>query len=59
MPSSWEKFAVDFDGDGKRNLWGDDPADALASTANYLRHWGWTKGQPWGVEVTLPAGLRL
>ncbi|TAG28772.1 MAG: lytic murein transglycosylase, partial [Rhodobacterales bacterium] len=37
MPSSWEKFAVDFDGDGKRNLWGEDPADALASTANYLR----------------------
>lgn len=57
MPSSWEKFAVDFDGDGKRNLWGDDPADALASTANYLRHWGWTKGQPWGVEVTLPDGF--
>jgi lytic murein transglycosylase len=57
MPSSWEKFAVDFDGDGKRNLWGDDPADALASTANYLRHWGWTKGQPWGVEVTLPVGF--
>ncbi|MFN6057933.1 MAG: lytic murein transglycosylase, partial [Paracoccaceae bacterium] len=57
MPSSWEKFAVDFDGDGKRNLWGDDPADALASTANYLRHWGWTKGQPWGVEVKLPQGF--
>ena len=57
MPSSWEKFAVDFDGDGKRNLWGDDPADALASTANYLRHWGWTKGQPWGVEVKLPGGF--
>jgi membrane-bound lytic murein transglycosylase B len=57
MPSSWDKFAVDFDGDGRRNLWGDDPADALASTANYLRHWGWRKGQPWGVEVTLPEGF--
>ena len=57
MPSSWERFAVDFDGDGKRNLWGDDPADALASTANYLRHWGWTTGQPWGLEVVLPAGF--
>jgi lytic murein transglycosylase len=57
MPSSWERFAVDFDGDGKRNLWGEDPADALASTANYLRHWGWTKGQPWGMEVTLPEGF--
>ncbi len=57
MPSSWEDFAVDFDGDGKRNLWGEDPADALASTANYLRHWGWTKGQPWGLEVRLPKGF--
>jgi lytic murein transglycosylase len=57
MPSSWEKFAVDFDGDGKRNLWGDDPADALASTANYLRHWGWQAGMPWGVEVKLPEGF--
>jgi lytic murein transglycosylase len=57
MPSSWEDFAVDFDGDGKRNLWGEDPADALASTANYLRHWGWTAGQPWGLEVTLPEGF--
>ncbi|MBN8630952.1 MAG: lytic murein transglycosylase [Rhodobacterales bacterium] len=57
MPSSWEKFAVDFDGDGKKNLWGEDPGDALASTANYLRHWGWVKGQPWGVEVTLPEGF--
>jgi lytic murein transglycosylase len=57
MPSSWEAFAVDFDGDGKRNLWGEVPADALASAANYLRHWGWTKGQPWGVEVRLPEGF--
>ena len=57
MPSSWERFAVDFDGDGKRNLWGEDPADALASTANYLRYWGWTAGQPWGVEVKLPEGF--
>ena len=57
MPSSWERFAVDLDGDGKRNLWGDDPGDALASTANYLAYWGWTKGQPWGLEVTLPDGF--
>jgi lytic murein transglycosylase len=57
MPTSWETFAVDFDGDGKRNLWGDDPADALASAANYLAFWGWTKGQPWGVEVRLPEGF--
>ncbi|MCF8484151.1 MAG: lytic murein transglycosylase [Rhodobacteraceae bacterium] len=57
MPGSWWEFAVDFDGDGKRNIWGDDPADALASTANYLRHWGWTKGQPWGLEISLPTGF--
>ena len=57
MPGSWWEFAVDFDGDGKRDIWGDDPADALASTANYLRHWGWTKGQPWGLEITLPKGF--
>ncbi len=57
MPSSWAEFAVDFDGDGRRNIWGDDPGDALASTANYLRHWGWTKGQPWGLEVRLPTGF--
>lgn len=57
MPSSWAEFAVDFDGDGRRNIWGDDPADALASTANYLRRWGWVKGQPWGLEVTLPPGF--
>ncbi len=57
MPTSWEKFAVDFDGDGKRDLWGEDPADALASTAAYLKHWGWTKGALWGLEVRLPEGF--
>ncbi|MCB6177748.1 lytic murein transglycosylase [Rhodobacter sp. Har01] len=57
MPSSWAEFAVDFNGDGRRDIWGDDPADALASTANYLAHWGWTKGQPWGLEVRLPEGF--
>ncbi|MBN2629968.1 MAG: lytic murein transglycosylase [Rhodobacteraceae bacterium] len=57
MPTSWWEFAVDFTGDGKRDIWGDDPADALASTAHYLRHWGWAKGALWGLEVTLPAGF--
>jgi membrane-bound lytic murein transglycosylase B len=57
MPTSWEKFAEDFDGDGKRDLWGDDPADALASTAAYLKHWGWTQGATWGLEVRLPPGF--
>ncbi|MBV0913383.1 lytic murein transglycosylase [Anianabacter salinae] len=57
MPSSYLAFAHDFDGDGRCNIWGDDPADALALTAAYLSRNGWTKGQPWGVEVTLPEGF--
>lgn len=57
MPTSYRDHAVDFDGDGKRNIWSDDPTDALASTAAYLKHFGWTAGQPWGVEVRLPAGF--
>lgn len=55
IPTSYQTHAVDFTGDGKRDIWADDPADALASTAAYLAHFGWTKGQPWGLEVTLPA----
>ncbi|MFD2741225.1 lytic murein transglycosylase [Sulfitobacter aestuarii] len=54
MPSSYLAHAVDFTGDGRRDIWGDDPSDALASTAAYLKHFGWTAGQPWGVEVILP-----
>ena len=57
MPTSFQEHAVDFTGDGKRDIWSDDPSDALASTANYLRHFGWTKGQPWGVEVRLPSSF--
>ncbi len=54
MPTSYLDSAVDFTGDGKRDIWSDDPTDALASTAAYLAKAGWTRGQPWGVEVTLP-----
>ena len=57
MPTSYEAFAVDFTGDGRRDIWGDDPTDALASTAAYLAGNGWVTGQPWGIEVTLPAGF--
>lgn len=57
MPATYLAFAVDFDGDGRRDLWGDDPTDALASTAAYLAHWGWQKGQPIAVEVRLPGGF--
>lgn len=57
MPGSYLEYAVDFNGDGRRDIWSDNPADALASTANYLAEHGWIKGQPWGVEVTLPGGF--
>jgi membrane-bound lytic murein transglycosylase B len=57
MPTSFIEYAVDFTGDGRRNIWGNDPTDALASTANYLAGKGWQRGQPWGVEVRLPEGF--
>lgn len=57
MPTSYLSYAVDFTGDGRRDIWGEDPADALASTAAYLARFGWRKGQPWGTEVTLPPGF--
>lgn len=56
MPSTFERLAVDGDGDGKRDLI-DNTADALASTANFLAKAGWQTGQPWGLEVKLPAGF--
>ena len=56
MPTSYEAYAVDFTGDGKRDVWSDDPTDALASTAAYLDRFGWRKGMPWGVEVQVPGG---
>jgi len=57
MPTSYLDHAVDFTGDGRRDIWSDDPSDALASTAAYLAGFGWIKGQPWGVEVRLPKGF--
>ena len=59
MPSSYLTYAVDFSGNGRRDVWGTDPADALASAANYLARRGWTRGQPWAVEVSLPNGFDL
>lgn len=53
MPSTYQRVAVDFDGDGRRDLVGSIP-DALASTAHYLRQAGWRPGRPWGMEVRLP-----
>lgn len=57
MPTSYLDHAVDFTGDGRRDIWSDNPVDALASTAAYLDDFGWKKGQPWGVEVRLPQGF--
>jgi membrane-bound lytic murein transglycosylase B len=57
IPTSYLGFAVDFRGDGRRDIWSDDPTDALASTAAYLSKNGWTHGRPWGQEVTLPSGF--
>jgi membrane-bound lytic murein transglycosylase B len=57
IPTSYQSLAVDFDGDGKRDIWSDNPGDALASTANYLARNGWVKGMPWGVEVQIPNGF--
>jgi membrane-bound lytic murein transglycosylase B len=56
MPTSYEAYAVDFTGDGRRDVWSDDPTDALASTAAYLDRHGWHEGMPWGVEVRVPQG---
>jgi lytic murein transglycosylase len=56
MPSTFERLAVDFDGDGRADLM-DNASDALASTANFLDKAGWRTGQPWGLEVRLPAGF--
>ncbi len=56
MPSTFSRIAVDFDGDGRRDLMGSVP-DALASTANYLRTSNWRSGEAWGFEVALPASL--
>nr|WP_246434970.1 lytic murein transglycosylase [Quisquiliibacterium transsilvanicum] len=56
MPSTFQRLAVDFDGDGRRDIVGSVP-DALASTANFLRRAGWRTGEPWGWEVRLPAGF--
>jgi membrane-bound lytic murein transglycosylase B len=56
IPTTYEAYAVDYDGDGKRNVWTSE-IDALASTANYLAKMGWRHGQTWGYEVELPAGF--
>jgi membrane-bound lytic murein transglycosylase B len=56
IPTTYNAYAADYDGDGRRNIW-TSPADALASTANYLRASGWVSGKTWGYEVVLPNGF--
>ncbi|NNE80602.1 MAG: lytic murein transglycosylase [Silicimonas sp.] len=51
IPTSYQSYAVDFTGDGRRDIWSDDPTDALASTANYLARNGWRPGLKWGAEA--------
>ena len=58
MPSTYERLAVDFDGDGRRDLVSSVP-DALASTANFLKKAGWQTGMPWGFEVKIPQGMSV
>jgi membrane-bound lytic murein transglycosylase B len=56
MPSTFLGYAIDFDGDGRRDIW-HDRADVLGSIANFLAHLGWRDGESWGREVLLPAGF--
>ncbi|WP_395059518.1 lytic murein transglycosylase [Polaromonas sp.] len=58
LPSNFLAYAVDADGDGRRDIWGSIP-DVMASTANFLARSGWQAGQPWGQEVRLPPGFDL
>ena len=56
MPSSYVAYAVDYDGDGRKDIWNSVP-DSLASTANFLKQSGWRPGVDWGYEVKLPDGF--
>ncbi len=56
MPTSFKRYAVDFDGDGRRDVV-DNPADLIASTANNLKKDGWQSGRTWGYEVVVPRGF--
>ena len=56
LPSNFLAYAVDADGDGRRDIWGSIP-DVMASTANFLARSGWQVSQPWGLEVRLPPGF--
>ena len=57
IPTSFNSLAVDFNGDGRRDIWSDDPTDALASAANYLKKSGWRAGQPAFIPVNVPRNV--
>ncbi|MCX7560402.1 lytic murein transglycosylase [Sulfitobacter sp. F26204] len=61
IPTSYQAFAVDFNGDGRRDIWSENPEDSLASTAAYLSRNGWTKGRKWGGEFgnNAPSGRMI
>ena len=56
MPKNFMDYAIDFSGDGKRDIWNNVP-DAIGSTGNYLNKEGWKYGLPWGFEVAIPPGF--
>ncbi|MFC3908263.1 lytic transglycosylase domain-containing protein [Legionella dresdenensis] len=56
LPSSWVEFAVDYDGDGRKDIW-ESKADVFASIANYMKKNGWQTGEPWAIQVKLPANF--
>ena len=56
LPSSWNKYAVDYDGDGRKDIWTSKP-DVFASIANYMKQNGWRADEPWAIQVKLPANF--
>jgi membrane-bound lytic murein transglycosylase B len=58
MPTSYLRYAVDFDGHGRRDIWTSKP-DVLGSIANYLAESGWRSGQTWGQQVVVPPGMEV
>lgn len=58
LPSSWVRYAVDYDGDGHKDIWKSRP-DVFASIANYMKQNGWQAGEPWAVQVKLPAAFDM
>lgn len=58
LPSSWVRYAVDYDGDGHKDIWKSKP-DVFASIANYMKQNGWQAGEPWAIQVKLPANFDM